>query len=75
MTIQRDSFRQRGSLLACSVRAPARAYFLDYQIMPLAPDRAQELFLRDLVLQRLSMDIPLRINGAFSSVYIRPPPS
>jgi len=72
---QQDSFRQRGSLLTCTVRAPARAYFLDYQIMTLAPERAQELFLLNQVLQRLSMDIPLRINGTFSSVYILPPPA
>jgi hypothetical protein len=72
---QRDTFRQRGASVVCSVRAPARAYLADYQIMPIAPERMQELFLRNLVLQRLSMDIPLNINGAFSSVYILAPPA
>jgi hypothetical protein len=72
---QRDSFRRRGAAIVCSVRAPARAYLADYQVMPIAPERPQELFLRNLVVQRLSMDIPLSINGAFSSVYILPPPA
>jgi len=71
---QRDSFRPRGTLLACSTRAGARAYTVDYQATVFAPERAQQVFLQTYLLQRLSIDIPLYVNGAPSPVTILPPP-
>lgn len=72
---QRDSFRPRGAVTVCSVRAPARAYGVDYQITVLAPERAQQLFVHTLLLQRLSLEAPLRINGTPSPVGMLPPPA
>lgn len=72
---QRDSFRPRDALTVCSVRPAARAYLVDYQITVVAPERAQQLFVHTLLLQRLSMDVGLRINGVPSPVWILPPPA
>jgi len=71
---QRDSFRPRDSVVVCSVRSAARAYLADYQITILAPVRTQQRFIHTQLLQQLSMDIPLRINGVHSPVCILPPP-
>jgi hypothetical protein len=72
---QRDSFRPRGSLVACSVRPSARAYAVDYQVAVVAPDRGQQLALVDLIQPRLSSDIPLRVNGAEWPVSVQPSPA
>lgn len=71
---QRDSFRQRGNLTVCQVRPSARAYNLIYQIIAIAPTRNQQIHLQNSILQRFSMDLPLRINGFPSPVWIMPPP-
>ena len=70
---QRDSFRLRGTLTFASVRPGPQAYFVDYQVTSLAPDRAQQVAIQSFVLSRLSMDIGLRINGAHAPVEIQPP--
>jgi hypothetical protein len=71
---QRDSFRPRGVLTVCSVRPAARAYLVEYQLTASAPRRAQQILIQSLLLQRLSMDQALRINGVPSPVWIVPPP-
>lgn len=71
---QRDSFRPRGTSAVCSVRPAARAYVLDYQFTVLAPKRAQQILIQTMLAQRLSFDIPLRINGFPSPVWILAPP-
>jgi hypothetical protein len=72
---QRDSFRLRGTLTVCSVRPAARAYALTYQITIVGPQRAQYLLIHNRLLQLLSTDIPLRINGYPSPVWILPAPA
>jgi len=72
---QRDSFRQRGNLTVCSVRSSARAYTVDYQITAVAPEPAQQRLIHTYLLQQLSMDRGLPINGAFSPVSLLPQPS
>jgi hypothetical protein len=67
---QRDSFRIRGGLTVCSVRASARAYVVNYQIRIPARSRPQQLFVQTQLLQRLSADLPIRINGVPSPVTI-----
>ncbi|MGH2933874.1 MAG: hypothetical protein ACRDL2_05085 [Gaiellaceae bacterium] len=69
---QRDSFRPRGALVACSVRSSARAYLIDYQVAVLAADRQQQVALTDEIQLRLSADVPLRVNGALWPVAIQP---
>jgi hypothetical protein len=69
---QRDSFRPRGALVACSVRPSARAYLADYQIAVVAPTRAQQVAITDQIQTRLSADVPLRVNGARWPVWILP---
>jgi hypothetical protein len=69
---QRDSFRPRGALVACSVRPSARAYLIDYQVAIIAADRAQQVLLTDEIQLRLSADVPLRVNGASWPVSIQP---
>jgi hypothetical protein len=71
-TDQRDSFRPRGTLVACSVRRGARAYLADYQITIIAPDRAQQTAIADVIQPRLSSDAPLRVNGTLWPVWIMP---
>jgi hypothetical protein len=73
--IQRDSFRSRGTLTVCSVRPCARAYGLTYSVRAIAPQRTQILAVQSLLFQQLSSDIPLRINGYPSPVWILPPPA
>ena len=73
--LQRDSFRPRGVVMVCSVRPAARPYLLEYQLVAHAPDRAQQVRVHTLMLERLSMDIPLRINGYPSPIWILPPPA
>jgi hypothetical protein len=68
---QRDSFRPRGPLVACSVRSSARAYLLDYQVAVVAADRRQQVVLTDEIQLRLSADVPLRVNGASWPVSIQ----
>lgn len=77
---QRDSFRRRGALTVCSVRRPARAYLVDYQITVVAPRRSQQLEIQTQVLDRLcmfrcatSLDV-LRINGYPAPVTIEDAP-
>ncbi len=72
---QQDSFRLRGTLLACSVRPGGRAYTADYQITTFAPERRQQIFIQTLLLQKLSQDVALYINGIASPVTILPPPT
>lgn len=67
---QRDSFRPRGSLLACSTRPGSRAYLADYQVTVVAADRPQQSAIADEFHTRLSTDSPLRVNGAFWPVWI-----
>jgi hypothetical protein len=56
------------------VRPGARAYVVTYQILAVAPERMQQQFVHTWLLQRLSMDIGLRILGVPSPVWIVPPP-
>jgi hypothetical protein len=70
---QRDSFRPRGTLTFASDRPAPRAYFVDYQVTSLAPERAQQVAIQNFLMSRLSMDIGLRINGAHAPVQIQPP--
>ncbi|KAM3090242.1 hypothetical protein ACKFKG_30085 [Phormidesmis sp. 146-35] len=72
---QRDSFRQRGNLTICSVRSPARAYTVDYQITAVAPEPDQQRLIHTYLLQQLSMDRGLPINGLFSPVSLLPQPA
>ncbi|BAY26494.1 hypothetical protein NIES2100_63100 [Calothrix sp. NIES-2100] len=72
---QRDSFRQRGNLTVCSVRSPARAYTVDYQITTVVPSPDQQRLIYTYLLQQLSMDRGLPINGAFSPVSLLPQPA
>jgi hypothetical protein len=71
---QRDSFRPRGGVTVCSVRPAPRAYLVDYQLTALAPLHTQQRLIQTLLAQRLSIDVPLRINGAHAPVAILPPP-
>ncbi|ESA38291.1 hypothetical protein N836_33215 [Leptolyngbya sp. Heron Island J] len=71
--LQRDSFRQRGDLTVCSTRAAARAYLVEYQLVVLAPQRQQQLAIYRWLLQRLSIDIGLPINGSNAPVWVLPP--
>ena len=43
--------------------------------MARARTRAQQMLIQTVLLQRLSIDIPLRINGVASPVSILPPPA
>jgi len=69
---QRDSFRPRAALVACSVRPAPRAYLADYQVAVVAQDRAQQAAIVDEFQTRLSTDVPLRVNGASWPVWILP---
>jgi hypothetical protein len=69
---QRDSFRPRAALVACSVRPAPRAYLADYQVAVVAEDRAQQTAIVDEFQTRLSTDVPLRVNGANWPVWIVP---
>ena len=71
--IQRDSFRPRGELTVCSTRASARAYLVEYQLVVFAPQRQQQLAIYRWLLQRLSINIGLPINGSQAPVWILPP--
>lgn len=71
---QRDSFRPRGALVLCSLRPPARAYLVDYQLTVIAPNRGQQLFIQNRLLQQMSMDSALPLNGAPAPVWILAPP-
>lgn len=71
---QRDSFRPQGALIVCSVRPGARAYLVDYQVNAVAPERGQQLAIQSQLLQRLSTDVSLRVNGVPSPVWILSPP-
>jgi len=73
--IQRDSFRPRGSRTVCSTRPAARAYVVDYQVTTVAPERSQQRFVQDRLLERLSIDRPVWINGAPAPVWILAPPA
>lgn len=69
---QRDSFRLRNGRTVCSVRPSARAYLVDYQITPVGPNRRQQLVVADQIRPRISVDVPLRVNGASWPVWILP---
>jgi hypothetical protein len=62
--VQRDSFRLRGAVTVCSTRPSARAYVIDYQLTAIGTIRAQQRFLYEEIVRRLSPDTNLRINGA-----------
>jgi hypothetical protein len=70
---QRDSFRLRGAGIVCSVRTPARAYQVDYELTVIAPIRDQQIFIQNDLLQHLSMDLGLPVNGVLCPVTILPP--
>ncbi len=72
---QRDSFRARGGLTVCSLRPPARAYQVDYELTVIAPDRTQQRIIQNLLHQKISADIPLVVNGSPSPVITLPPPA
>jgi hypothetical protein len=72
---QMDSFRQRGTVTVCGVRPGPRAYQVDYQVLILAPDRAQQANIHTSVLERLSLENTLRINGVLSPMSILAPPT
>ena len=67
---QRDSFRPRGTLVVCSVRPSARAYWVDYQVAIAAQRRAHHIAILTALLQRLSTDLAVRINGSPSPVRV-----
>jgi hypothetical protein len=69
---QRDSFRPRAALVACSVRPAPRAYLADYQVAVVAQDRAQQAAIVEKIQTRLSTDVPLHVNGASWPVWIVP---
>jgi hypothetical protein len=71
---QRDSFRLTGPVTTCSTRPAPRAYTLDYQLTVMGTRRQQQLFVHDLVLQRLSGVTGLRINGAAATLWMMAPP-
>lgn len=71
---QRDSFRPVGSQVVCSIRPAPRAYQVDYQITVNAPDRGQQVFFHNRLVQRLSIQAGLRINGAVAPVTMLAPP-
>ncbi|HEY3000804.1 MAG TPA: hypothetical protein VGJ44_00515, partial [Kribbellaceae bacterium] len=72
---QRDSFRPRAGLIACSLRPPTRPVLAEYQIIAAAGDRADSLALRGAVLVRLGIDTGIRVNGAVLGVRpLLPPP-
>lgn len=72
--LQRDSFRAVGAVTVCSVRPAPRAYVLDYQLTARGSTRPQQLLVHGLLLQRLSGDIGLRINGDTAPVWLLAPP-
>jgi hypothetical protein len=72
---QRDSFRQLGSRMVCSVRPGPRAYLVDYQLVVVAPERSQHQVLMDALLRRLSIESGLRINGVPSPLAMEPAPA
>lgn len=71
---QRDSFRPRAGQLVCSTRPSPRAYAVEYHVraVPSRPELAP--FAETALLQRLSADVPLRINGAPAPVWVLPAP-
>jgi hypothetical protein len=71
--LQRDSFRRRGALTVCSTRPAARAYFMDYQVTVVAPERDQQRGIQTAIFNRLSMDVGLRVNGSVCPVSFLPP--
>lgn len=71
-TVQRDSFRDRGGLVACSVRPGARAYLADYQIAVVAPDRRQQAAITDALFPRFSDDVPVYVNGTPWPLWVMP---
>lgn len=72
---QRDSFRPRPGLTACSVRPPVRPVLAEYQIIAAAADRLDSLVLRGAVLGRLGIDTGIRVNGTVLGVRpLLPPP-
>jgi hypothetical protein len=72
---QRDSFRPRGPDSVCSVRPAARAYLMDYQVAIAAPRRAQYAAIQTHILQRVSADRGLRVNGSPSPLWVLQPPA
>ena len=71
---QRDSFRAVGAVTVCSVRPAPRAYLIDYQLTVTSPRRDEQLFVHQLLLQRLSAVSGLRINGAVAPLWMLSPP-
>jgi hypothetical protein len=71
---QRDSFRVQGLLTLCSVRPAPRAYTLDYSLNVRARDRVHQIAVTNALLQRFSLDVGLRINGAVAPVWMLAPP-
>ena len=71
---QRDSFRSVGAVTVCSVRPAPRAYLIDYQLTVTSPRRDEQLFVHELLLQRLSAVTGLRINGTVAPLWMLQPP-
>jgi hypothetical protein len=71
---QRDSFRALGAVTVCTVRPAPRAFLIDYQLTVTSPRRNEQLFVHELLLQRLSAVSGLRINGTIAPLWLLPPP-
>lgn len=71
---QRDTFRPRGSDLEFSERPAARAFLSDYQIVAIAPERRQQALVQSRVVERLSADRGLLVDGAWWPLRMIDPP-
>jgi len=71
---QRDSFRVRGELTVCSLHPAPRPVLAEYQLLPVASDRASSLALRTEILRRVGIDTGLRVNGTVLTAWTLPPP-
>ena len=72
--MQRDSFRVDGGVQSCSVREPAQALTVDWQVAVVGSDPAQWRIVRGALFTRLFGLTFLRVNGAFCPVTVVPPP-
>lgn len=72
---QRDSFRARSGRLVWSSRPGARAFALDYRLVPEAGDHALRIAVHQHLLERLARLDALRVNGALCPVQIVPAPA
>jgi hypothetical protein len=72
--VQRDSYRRSGGRVVFSVRPAARAYAVDYRLVPVADHPADGRAVNERLLARLHLDTPLRINGVPTPVVQLQPP-